>query len=173
MYPHERSLVQRLANEPFALIGVNSDPKDKVKAALDRENISWRSFWDGGSTGGPIARAWNVRSWPTIYVIDDRGYIRYQNVRGERMDEAVDELLKKAIVTLVRDVKSEDPALRGIAAFRIGKYKAPDAIELLRPVLEDEDQSVQQRAATGLALLGEPAQPRGPGVSCRADESDC
>ena len=30
MYPHERSLVKRLANEPFALIGVNSD-KDLEK----------------------------------------------------------------------------------------------------------------------------------------------
>ena len=28
MYPHQRSLVKHLANEPFALIGVNSD-KDK------------------------------------------------------------------------------------------------------------------------------------------------
>jgi hypothetical protein len=25
MYPHERSLVKRLADEPFAIIGVNSD----------------------------------------------------------------------------------------------------------------------------------------------------
>jgi HEAT repeat protein len=159
MYPHERSLVKRLANEPFALIGVNSDPKEKVKAALERENISWRSFWDGGNTSGPIARAWSVRSWPTIYVIDDRGFIRYKNVRGESMDEAVDELLKKAIVTLVENIKSDDPALRGLAAFRMGKYNAPDAIELVRPVLEDEDESVRRRAATGLALLGEPAQP--------------
>ena len=55
MYPHERSLVQRLQDKPFALIGVNSDPKERVRAALERENITWRSFWDGGSTGGPIA----------------------------------------------------------------------------------------------------------------------
>ena len=48
MYPHERSLVKRLANEPFALIGVNSDPKENVLAALKRDNITWRSFWDGG-----------------------------------------------------------------------------------------------------------------------------
>ena len=25
MYPHERSLVERLANRPFAIIGINSD----------------------------------------------------------------------------------------------------------------------------------------------------
>jgi hypothetical protein len=93
MYPHERSLVKRLADEPFALIGVNSDPKAKVVGALERENITWRSFWDGGNTSGPIASKWNVRSWPTIYVLDHKGVIRYKNVRGEAMDQAVDTLL--------------------------------------------------------------------------------
>lgn len=95
MYPHERSLVARLADEPFALIGVNSDPKDNVKAALERENITWRSFWDGGTTGGPIATAWNVSGWPTIYVLDHKGVIRFKGVRGEKMDEAVDQLLEE------------------------------------------------------------------------------
>ena len=75
------------------MIGVNSDPKPKVQAALKRENITWRSFWDGGSTRGPIATEWNVRGWPTIYVIDAKGVIRYKNVRGAAMDKAIDSLL--------------------------------------------------------------------------------
>ena len=95
MYPHERSLVKRLENKPFALLGVNSDPKEKVEAALKRENITWRSFWDGGNTGGPIAKQYGVHSWPTIYVLDAKGVIRYKNVRGEQMDAAVDALLKE------------------------------------------------------------------------------
>ncbi len=95
MYPHERSLVKRLANEPFALIGVNSDPKERVLAAMKRDNITWRSFWDGGTTSGPIASRWNVRGWPTIYVLDQKGVIRYKNVRGDAMDQAVDTLLKE------------------------------------------------------------------------------
>ena len=95
MYPHERSLVKRLANKPFALIGVNSDrDKQKLKTRMEEENITWRSFWNGPKgTGGPISAAWNVRSWPTIYVLDHKGVIRYKNVRGEKMDEAVDTLL--------------------------------------------------------------------------------
>jgi len=93
MYPHERSLVKRLANEPFALIGVNSDKKERVRTAMEQNNITWRSFWDGGSTGGPIASKWNVTGWPTIYVIDHKGKIRFKNVRGAAMDKAVDELL--------------------------------------------------------------------------------
>ncbi len=95
MYPHERSLVKRLADAPFALIGVNSDAdKDALRPRMAEENITWRSFWNGPKgTGGPISESWNVQSWPTIYVLDENGVIRFKNVRGEAMDQAVDTLL--------------------------------------------------------------------------------
>jgi peroxiredoxin len=95
MYPHERSLVKRLESKPFALLGVNSDPKDRLRQAMKKENITWRSWWDGGNTGGPIAKAWNVSGWPTIYVLDAKGVIRYKNVREKEMDKAVDTLLEE------------------------------------------------------------------------------
>ena len=93
MYPHERSLVKRLQNEPFALIGVNSDKDlDELRPRLEEENITWRSFWNGlEGTGGPISTTWNVRGWPTVYLIDHEGRIRFKNVRGEKeLDEAID-----------------------------------------------------------------------------------
>lgn len=96
MYPHERSLVERLAGEPFALLGVNSDrDREKLKEVLEEEKITWRSWWDGGSTSGPIATKWNVSGWPTIYVLDANGVIRYKGVRGSAMDKAVDTLLEE------------------------------------------------------------------------------
>jgi hypothetical protein len=96
MYPHERSLVQRMAGKPFALIGVNSDEnRAELKNVLVEEQITWRSFWNGGGTHGPISQAWDVHGWPTIYVIDHKGVIRYKNVRGEDMDRAVDTLLEE------------------------------------------------------------------------------
>jgi hypothetical protein len=94
MYPHERSLVKRLDGKPFALLGINSDRDRKaLKQVMEKEQITWRSWWDGGSTGGPIATKWNVHGWPTIYVLDGKGVIRYKGVRGEAMDKAVDTLL--------------------------------------------------------------------------------
>jgi hypothetical protein len=96
MYPHERSLVSRMEGKPFALIGVNSDQdRDELKQVLQDERITWRSFWNGGSTNGPISRAWKVQGWPSIWVIDAKGVIRYRNVRGEQMDRAVEALLKE------------------------------------------------------------------------------
>jgi hypothetical protein len=94
MYPHERSLVKRLQDKPFALLGINSDrDKNELKKVLEKEQITWRSWWDGGGTSGPIASTWNVHGWPTIYVLDQKGVIRYKNVRGEKMEQAVDALL--------------------------------------------------------------------------------
>jgi hypothetical protein len=96
MYPHERSLVKELKDKPFALIGINSDQDRKqLKEVLKTEQITWRSWWDGGSASGPIAVKWNVHAWPTTYVLDHKGVIRYKNVRGAAMTRAVITLLKE------------------------------------------------------------------------------
>jgi hypothetical protein len=98
MYPHERSLVKNLQNRPFALLGVNSDKdRDALKAAMEEEKITWRSFFDG-STSGPIATRWRVRGWPTLYLLDHRGVIRqkFAGPPGEKLDAAVAVLLREA-----------------------------------------------------------------------------
>jgi hypothetical protein len=98
MYPHERSLVSRLANKPFVLIGVNSDrDRQGLKKVLVEQKITWRSFWNGGGTNGPISRAWAVRGWPTLVLIDHKGVIRQKYVGSPgaaALDQAIDELLK-------------------------------------------------------------------------------
>jgi hypothetical protein len=99
MYPHERSLVKKLQDKRFALLGINSDPeKEQLKEAMQKEQITWRSWWDK-TTSGPIATEWNVHAWPTIYVLDQKGVIRAKNVRGEAMDKVVDNLLEEMEVT--------------------------------------------------------------------------
>ncbi len=94
MYAHERSLVKKYADKPFEIVGINSDrDRDKLKERMAEEEITWPSFFDGGGTGGPIASAWNVSGWPTIYVLDAEGRIRFKDVRGEAMDAALEELM--------------------------------------------------------------------------------
>lgn len=97
MYPHERSLVQRLVGKPFVLLGINSDTDvDELKKVMEDEQITWRSWWNGPKgTDGPLSKKWNVHGWPTIYVLDAEGVIRFKDVREKAMDEAVDQLLKK------------------------------------------------------------------------------
>ena len=95
MYPHERSLVKQLSDKPFALIGVNSDRDlEQIRQTVKEKNLNWRSFWNGPQgTGGPISTEWNVTGWPTIYILDKDGVIRYKNARGAAMDKALTTLL--------------------------------------------------------------------------------
>jgi|TARA_B110000211_G_C13961982_1_gene501003 hypothetical protein len=97
MYPHERSLVSEYASRPFAIIGVNSDKdREVLKERILEESITWRSFWNGGSTSGPISTQWNVSGWPTLYLIDHEGVIRHKGLRGDLLDEALKELVPLA-----------------------------------------------------------------------------
>jgi thiol-disulfide isomerase/thioredoxin/ribonuclease D len=108
MYPHERSLVKRLEGKPFALVGINSDrDPQKLNERIKKENITWPSWRDGGSTQGPIATAWNVHGWPTIYVLDHKGVIRYTGVRDKAMDKAVNTLLREVGIDVEIDATSE------------------------------------------------------------------
>lgn len=95
MIPHERSLVEKFANKPFALVGVNGDPdREPLLAFQKKTGINWRSFFqDGGQ--GPISRQFQVVGWPTIFVLDGEGRIRVINVRGARLEKAVESLLEE------------------------------------------------------------------------------
>ncbi|MBL8755412.1 MAG: TlpA family protein disulfide reductase [Planctomycetes bacterium] len=102
MIPHERSLVEKWKDKPFALVGVNSDGTE-TEAGLKqwRENakkhgVTWRSFRDEGSTP-KISDTWRVQGWPTLYYIDHEGVIRHKDVRDEaEMEKVLEEMIAKA-----------------------------------------------------------------------------
>ena len=107
MYPHERSLVKKFEGKPFVLLGVNRDRyKDELKEAMAENQITWRSWWDGGSPLGPIATTWNVRGWPTLYVLDAKGIIRYKNAPR---DKVLDVILERLVAEAETQAKQDSP----------------------------------------------------------------
>jgi thiol-disulfide isomerase/thioredoxin len=95
MIPHEREMVERLKDKPFALISVSADEKkEKLQQFLEKESMPWVHWWNGAKGG--FIKEWNVQFYPTIYVFDAKGVIRYKNVRGKQLEEAVDKLLEEA-----------------------------------------------------------------------------
>ncbi len=93
MIPHEREMVERLKDKPFALVSISADDKNEtLKEFLSQEKMPWTHWWNG-SEGGVIDD-WDVQAFPTIYVIDAKGVIRYKDLRDEKLEEAVNELLK-------------------------------------------------------------------------------
>jgi hypothetical protein len=97
MIPHERSLVQRYQQRPFALLGVNTGPsKEALRKFEEQERLSWRSWWDGPD--GPIAAQWKVEAYPTVFLIDHRGVIRFESVgrpKESDLDRRIEDLVRE------------------------------------------------------------------------------
>jgi hypothetical protein len=78
------------------LLGVNTDAdRERVRDVIARKGINWRSWWAGGPDG-EIPAQWHVQGYPSLYVIDARGMIRYEQVEpGPKLERAIDALLSE------------------------------------------------------------------------------
>jgi peroxiredoxin len=97
-YPYERLLLELYGkNWPFAILGVDSDAdRDATRKSMTDRGLGYRTWWDGylpDNTAGPIATKWDVSGWPTVYVIDATGVIRFVDLRQEDLLKGVRQLL--------------------------------------------------------------------------------
>jgi peroxiredoxin len=107
MLPVQRALLKRLNSverlkDKFVLVSVSADPrKAKVKQFIADNPMPW-THWYNGNKGG-IVEAWDVRVFPTTYVLDARGVIRYKFA-----GKANEKLLNRAVNNLlgIKDKKN-------------------------------------------------------------------
>jgi thiol-disulfide isomerase/thioredoxin len=92
MIPHQREMVERLKGKPFALISISADQeKEALTSFLEKTPMPW-AHWYSGRKGG-VVDDWKIHGFPTNYVLDAKGVIRFKDVRGAMLDKAVDILL--------------------------------------------------------------------------------
>ena len=99
-YPYQNKLMETYKDENVVLLGVNSDSKLETirKAKASGEAPPYRVWWDG-SPSGPISRAWDVWAWPSTFILDADGVLRFVGKRKDGMIEAVAELLEEQRAT--------------------------------------------------------------------------
>jgi peroxiredoxin len=97
LVPHSREIVDRNKGRPFALLGVNGDAReDDAREAIKRDEMTWPNCLDGQD--GAALRDWEIDAYPTIYLIDAKGIVRYKWVGvppTKKLDRAIDTLLKE------------------------------------------------------------------------------
>ena len=98
MLPHEKALVKRLQNKPFALLGINNDgTAAEVLPRFQKEGITWRNAIEPEKNS--LASQWNIAGYPNLFLIDARGVIRYHWLGSpgeELLDQKIDELVAEA-----------------------------------------------------------------------------
>jgi thiol-disulfide isomerase/thioredoxin len=98
MIPHERELVEKLKDKPFAILSVSvDDEKKELSEFLGMEKMPWIHWWDGPK--GPVVKLFRVKAFPTIFLIDAKGIVRNKWVSSpgnEALDKAINELVAEA-----------------------------------------------------------------------------
>ena len=124
-YPFHHFIVEQFEGDPVVLLGINSDDDVETirRAKASGKAPAYRTWWDGHSevnTSGPIATAWGVTTWPTIYVLDEEGVIRSIGDRGGHLIAKVGDMLMEMRTREMdrsRTVESV-PAMRTVPARR-------------------------------------------------------
>jgi thiol-disulfide isomerase/thioredoxin len=94
MIPHEREMVARLKDKPFTLVSISVDEKKETLISfLTKEQMPWTHWWVGKES--KFAEDYDIRGYPTIYVLDAQGVIRHKDLRDQELETAVKLLLEE------------------------------------------------------------------------------
>ena len=94
--PSIRRLKEKLADKPFAVLGVNLDePESRIEKFLSEVKLDFPILLDPGRR---VAKAWEARILPATYIVGPDGRVRYTvvgeiNWDHEQMVARISELL--------------------------------------------------------------------------------
>jgi peroxiredoxin len=80
--PMVNQMVTDLKDKPVVVLGINTDVPDEARKAYQTYQVNFRN-WSDGTTSGPITSMFNLRSFPTLYLLDAKGKIVLKNTTLE------------------------------------------------------------------------------------------
>jgi hypothetical protein len=87
-------MAKRLEGKPFTILGVSvSNSTDELRDFLKRTPLPWPNIAENQPS--PLADDWRIRFFPTFYVIDAEGVVRYREIDADEIEPAINDLLKE------------------------------------------------------------------------------
>jgi peroxiredoxin len=83
----------KFKGRPFAILGVNNDPTDKLRALQADGTVPWENFTDPQNQ---LSREYRVGTWPLAYVLDGERRIHYAGAPGSFAEFTAEALLSGA-----------------------------------------------------------------------------
>jgi peroxiredoxin len=89
------SVYEEYHDKGFEILGVSLDQSESsFKGYIEEHGISWPQIFDGGGWKSSVGQAYGINSIPATFLLDRAGTIRYRNLRGGKLREAVKELVE-------------------------------------------------------------------------------
>jgi peroxiredoxin len=94
--PHVKEVYAAYKDKGFDILGVSMDNnRQALDSYLEEQGMTWRQVFDGKGWQAEIGQLYAVSSIPATFLIDKQGKIRYKNLRGDELEEAVVKLVKE------------------------------------------------------------------------------
>lgn len=88
--PLMNEAAEQLKDKNAVVLGVNTDIESEAKKALADYHVAFRNVLDN-TTSGPNTSLYNLRNFPTLYLIDPKGMIAIKNGSLEAMIAKINE----------------------------------------------------------------------------------
>src|SRR5258708_7125321 len=105
-YPHYKAWQERYAGKDVVIVGIHTPETsgereiERIKAQASKHGLKFSIAVDNDAANW---KAWNNRYWPTVYVVDKRGRVRYGwegelNYQCAKGEETVRKLVDKLLL---------------------------------------------------------------------------
>lgn len=92
--PNLKKYYAEFKDKGLEIIGVSLDfKKEKLEEYLNQEDLKWKISFSGQGWKDKTARMYDVHSIPSTWLVDKKGILREFGLRGERLRQAINDLL--------------------------------------------------------------------------------
>ncbi len=105
--PNVLAVFEEYRDQGFGVLGISLDlapdpdnpapfqkTAEQVRAFMDEMEMDWPTTYDGLYWSNAVADIYRVNGIPATFLLDSEGIIRYKNVRGDALGEAVKAMLE-------------------------------------------------------------------------------
>ena len=92
--PNVKKVYNDFNGNGFEILGISLDESSaKFRGYVDEQDISWPQIFDGKGWNSQVGKLYAVNSIPATFLLDRKGKIRYRDLRGDDLYEAVKTLI--------------------------------------------------------------------------------
>jgi peroxiredoxin len=94
--PHLKTLYAELSQQGFEILGISMDEdREELCAFVSENDLRWKIACSGKGWLDETVQLYQVDAQPSIWLVDQQGILRYFDLRGEALGQAVRSLLRE------------------------------------------------------------------------------
>ncbi|MEE9128987.1 MAG: thioredoxin-like domain-containing protein [Phycisphaerales bacterium] len=97
--PNVKRAYKKYKDQGFEIVSISLDTdKRRFKSFVSRQRMSWYHVMDGGGWSTRLAKKYNIRSIPAMFLIDTEGVCISDSARGRRLATAIEKALRTSSI---------------------------------------------------------------------------